>query len=115
MDNISSLSDKLKDLEKLSGEFKENNNELAGRKKLDGKLGKQINWLNVRKVQKRDDCMEPWCFFSCYTPDNANVQKKKHYDAVQRHVETNGYSCGDLVQVYKDVEMDTALTDGADE
>ena len=41
------------------------------------------------------------------------AQKQKHYDAVQRHVETNGYMCGYLVQFYKNVEMDNALTDGA--
>ena len=37
--------------------------------------------------------------------------KKKHYDAVQRHAETNGYKCGELFQVYKNGEMATALTD----
>ena len=61
--------------------------------------------------------MSAWSLsnFSCYAPGNTNSPKKKHFDADQRHVETNGYSYGDLVQVYKNGEMATALTDGADE
>ena len=53
--------------------------------------------------------------FSRCAPGKSNGPKNKHYDTVQRNVETNGYSCGDLVQVYKNGEMDTALTNGADE
>ena len=63
MDNVSSLADKLKYLEKLRGEFKNNDDELSERKKRDVNLGKQINWSNVRKVQKCDECMVPWYFF----------------------------------------------------
>ena len=59
--------------------------------------------------------MSPQCFFSCCAPDIVNDPKKKHYDAVQRHVETNGYRCGDLVQVYQNEEMSTVLTYGAGE
>ena len=98
MDNGSSLSYELKDLEKLRGKFKNNKDELAKRKEVDGKLGKHIYWSKVRKVQKYDECMT-WCFFSRYAHGTANVPKNKHYDAVQRHVETNGYRCGDLVQL----------------
>ena len=52
--------------------------------------------------------------FSRYAPGNANSPKKKDYDAVQRHVETNRYRCGDLFQFYKNIEMATTLIYGAD-
>ena len=59
MDNGSSLSDELKDLENLRGKFKYNSDDLEEREKRDGNLGKQINWSKVRKVQKCDECMSP--------------------------------------------------------
>ena len=43
MGNGSSLADEQKDLEKFRGEFKDNYDELAERKKIDGNIGKQIN------------------------------------------------------------------------
>ena len=58
-----------------------------------------------------------WClgdFFLFYSPHNSKGPKKKHHDAVQRHVDTNGYMCGDLVQFYKNGEMSTAITYGND-
>ena len=58
--------------------------------------------------------MAPQCFFLAMNLAMP-TSPKKHYDAVQRYVETNIYRCGDLFQVYKNREMATALTDGADE
>ena len=55
MENGPSLSDELKDLEKLRGEFKDNDDELAKRKNRDVKLGKQIKWSKARKVHKCDE------------------------------------------------------------
>ena len=40
---------------------------------------------------------------------------KKHFNAIQRHVDANGYTCGDVVQVYKNGEMAAARTSGAGE
>ena len=81
MDNGLSLVDELKDLEKLRSEFKDNDDELSEREKRDVKLGKKINWSNLRKVQKCDECMVPRCFFSICTWQ-CQQPKKKHYDAV---------------------------------
>ena len=53
--------------------------------------------------------------FSCYVSGNDKGPKKKHFDAVQRHVDANGYTCGDVVQVYKNGEMAAARTSGAGE
>ena len=60
MYNGSSLADDLKDLEKICRKFKYNYDELAERKIRYGKLGNQINWSKLSKVQKCDDCMSPW-------------------------------------------------------
>ena len=59
MENGSSLADELKDLDNLRSEFKDNDNELSEREKRYGKLGKQMNWSKLRKVQKCDECMAP--------------------------------------------------------
>ena len=44
-------------------------------------------------------------FFSRCAPGHDNGPKKKHFDAARRHIETNGYRCGDLVQVYGNGDM----------
>ena len=63
-------------------------------------------------IQKCDECKAPRCFFSRFAPGHAKGPKKKHFDKVRRHIETNGYKCGDLVQIYKNGEMDTESVEG---
>ena len=54
-------------------------------------------------------------FFSHYVSGNDKGSKKKHFGDVQRHVDVNGYTCGEAVQVYKNGEMAAARTSGAGE
>ena len=46
---------------------------------------------------------------------NNKCPQKKHFSAVQRHIDANGYTCGDVVQVYKDGEIAAACTSRAGE
>ena len=48
MDSGASLSDELKYPEKLRGEFKQNDSDLAEREKRDRKLLTVVNWTKVR-------------------------------------------------------------------
>ena len=59
MDSGASLADELKDLEKLCGEFKQNDSDLAKREKRDRKLVTVVNWTKVRKVYRCDECTVP--------------------------------------------------------
>ena len=51
-------------------------------------------------------------FFSRYAPGHDKGPKKKHFDAVQRHIEANGWRCVDLVQVYKNGDMANESEEG---
>ena len=115
MDSRASLADELKDLEKLRGEFKQNDSDLAEKEKRDRKLVTVVNWTKVRKVYRCDECTAPRCFFSRYVSVNDKGPKKNHFDAVQRHVDANGYTCEDVVQALKNGDMATARTSGAGE
>ena len=53
-------------------------------------------------------------FFSRYTLGHDKGPKKKHFDAVQRHIEANRYRCGDLVQVYKNEDMANESEEGGE-
>ena len=105
----------LKDLEKLRGEFEQNDSDLAEREKRDRKLVAASTWMKVRKVYRCDECTSPRWFFSRYVSGNDKGSKKKHCDAVQRHVDANGYTCEDVVQALKNGDMATARTSGAGE
>ena len=45
---------------------------------------------------------------ACYVYGNDKGPKKKHFDTVQRNANANGYTCRDVVQVYKNGEMAAA-------
>ena len=59
MDSGASLSDELKYPEKLRGEFKQNDSDLAEREKRDRKLLTVVNWTKVRKVYRCDEYTAP--------------------------------------------------------
>ena len=105
VDNGATLTDELCDLKRVRDDFAKNDDEHVERKKRDSEKTAITNWTKVRMIQKCDECGAPRCFFSRYAPGHAKGPKKKHFDKVRRHIETNGYKCGDLVQMNKNGEM----------
>jgi hypothetical protein len=114
LDKGATLEEELADLNKLRGDFDENDDIQKTRKARDTKLTKNVNWTKVRKVLTCDDCRAPRCVFSRLAVSNKGGPQKKHMTALERFVEQNGFKCGDVVRIYADGKSDAERAEGVD-
>ena len=100
------LATELADLERVRKDVDSHDTELQAKHGRDKKLVTGINASKVRKVLKCSDCGAPRCVFSRYAINNPNGPSRKDMAALEKHVEENGYKCGDLVRVYANGKME---------